>query len=103
MRVLANNLVESEVGDVVMVENASGRVLLDAALVFLFPIVGMLTGYFATGAFPVAEEIRYIAAGIGFLLPMIGIGIYSSWKSRRQTTLSVTEILSRPTEGQESS
>lgn len=93
MRVPARNPQGAMVGDQVLVENTDSRVLKDAALVFLFPIIGMLLGYFIASAMSLSETVCYLVAAALLLLSVITVGIYSAWRGKRQTPLVVTEIL----------
>lgn len=70
VRTVARNLVGAEVGDKVIVQSSTKKTLWIAMLVYLFPLLLFLVGYFATGAIP-SENLRYVIAAAGFLIGVL--------------------------------
>lgn len=70
VRAVARNLVGAEVGDKVIVQSSTKKTLWIAMLVYLFPLLLFLVGYFATGAIP-SENLRYVIAAAGFLIGVL--------------------------------
>ena len=70
VRAQARNTVGAEVGQQVVVESSTKRLLGVMSLVYLLPIVCFFAGYFLTGALS-SEGMRYAAAIAAFLLGLI--------------------------------
>ena len=73
VRAVARNDARAEVGQKVVVESSTKRLLGVMSLVYLLPIVCFFAGYFLTGALS-SEGLRYgiaIAAVLGGILPAV--------------------------------
>ena len=70
VRAQARNTVGAEVGQKVVVESSTKRLLGVMILVYLLPIVCFFVGYFATGALS-SEGLRYAIAIAAFLVGIL--------------------------------
>ena len=70
VRAQARNTVGAEVGQKVVVESSTKRLLGVMILVYLLPILCFFVGYFATGALA-SEGLRYAIAIAAFLIGII--------------------------------
>ena len=70
VRAQARNTVGAEVGQRVVVESSTKRLLGVMILVYLLPIVCFFVGYFATGALS-SEGLRYVIAIAAFLVGIL--------------------------------
>ena len=70
VRAQARNTVGAEVGQKVVVESSTKRLLGVMILVYLLPIVCFFVGYFATGALS-SEGLRYAVAIAAFLVGIL--------------------------------
>lgn len=70
VRAQARNTVGAEVGQKVVVESSTKRLLGVMILVYLLPIVCFFVGYFATGALS-SEGLRYVIAIAAFLVGIL--------------------------------
>lgn len=61
--VRADNLIGAEAGDWVIVESATGRVLLLAMLLYIMPLILFFAGYFVSGG---GESRRALVGGLAF-------------------------------------
>ena len=93
LRTRAENRAQAKVGDTVIVETATSRVLFYAALVFVLPIVLAILGWFLVGAFTDSALWRGIGAGIGFVLTFVGLWIYSRLIGKTRCDAVITEIV----------
>ncbi len=94
-RVTASNGANAKVGDRVLLEAESGRVLSYAFLVFILPLI-VACIFFAVANFAFhANELWSIgAAALGLLLTYIIIGRITSHLEHRKRTVKVVRILS---------
>ncbi len=90
----AENRVGAKVGDTVEIESESKKVLFYGALVFLFPLVLMLAGYWIASCFTQSEIWRFIAAAVAVVLSFCAVWCYSRAVGKRRTDVKVVRILS---------
>ncbi len=90
----ARNDANAKVGDIVMLESATGRVLWYAVLVFLVPIAAVIAGYCLSGIWIQTPAWRYLCAFGAFILTFLSIRLYSERGRKHCTDVRVTEILS---------
>lgn len=85
----ADNPIGARVGDTVLLESESGRVLGLAALLYLVPFVFLFAGYFlASDLFGLGEGAG-VAAGLVFLAAGIALNLVSDRRLRRQRSVSL--------------
>lgn len=103
MTVRAQNPMGAAVGDTVWVETADSRVLKNAALVFLMPILVCIILYAVTAALFSIDWIAYAAAGVGFVGAFCALGLLEKKKKKEEPDIVITEVLSpiEPTAGAE--
>ena len=75
VRAAARNTVGAEVGQKVVVESSTKKLLGVMLLVYLLPVLCFFVGYFATGSLP-SEGARYAVAIAAFLLGLVPAVIY---------------------------
>lgn len=100
LRSVAQNRAQANVGDTVIVETATSRVLFYAALVFVLPIVLAVCGWFLVGAFTDSSLWRGIGAGVGFVLTFVGLWVYSKSIEKKRCDAVITEIVPNPNANQ---
>lgn len=86
--VLVKNEMNAGLGDMVLIESQSGKILTAAMIVYILPFILFFVGYFAAGSiFAVMEgSVPVIGGLIGFLLGIFGaIG----WDRRAKKTKSL--------------
>lgn len=88
----ADNTLGAEVGDAVVIESATGRMLWYAVLVFLLPIVGCFAGYWIASLFDPAEWVLALSAVGGFAAAFLIVRIYSELR-KSKTDVTIVEIL----------
>lgn len=93
IRSKAENRAQAKIGDRVVVETATSRVLLYAALVFVLPILLAVAGWFVAGIFSSEPLWRGIGAAIGFALTFVGLRIYSGAIGKRKADAVITEVV----------
>ena len=89
----ALNKVEAKVGDTVMVESRTGRMLMYAALVFLLPLILALAGWGIASTLTDRLYWHLIAAAIGFVGCFAGLFFYSKHLKNSRCDIEITEIL----------
>jgi sigma-E factor negative regulatory protein RseC len=89
----AYNPVGAKVGDTVMVESSSARMLWYAALVFLVPILVAILGYFVALWCGGGEGVRIGAAFLGFIGTFSVIFAYSSIVRKKRCDIEIVEII----------
>lgn len=94
LRTRARNPIGAKVGDEVMIESPSGRVLAYGALVFLMPLVLGLLFYFLCSLVTASEPIRLCGAILAFGGAYVFLWIYSRSVISRRCDVTVTRILS---------
>ncbi len=93
IRTEAYNFIGANVGDTVMIESATGRMLGYAVLVFLVPLV--ITALFACVAacFTASVAWQIACGGVGFVASFVGIFFYSRAVQKKRCDVEITEIL----------
>ena len=91
----AENKIGAQVGDDVIVESSSRRMLLYAASLFLLPLLLIAIGFGIAAIFTSTLWIRLVAGLAGLLLTFIGVAIYSKTVAAKRTDLVIVERLSK--------
>ena len=91
----ALNRVNAVVGDEVIIESNTVKILWYAVLVFILPIVLAIVGYFVAVLLGVDEWLRPVAACIGFVGTFLGIFAYSSIVRRKRCDIEIVEIVNK--------
>ena len=73
----AKNSLGAEVGDLVLVESATSRMLFYAVLVFLVPLLAAIAGYLIAAALGGAEWLPPAVAGGALVLSFAALAVYS--------------------------
>ncbi len=84
------NPVGAVVGDTVWVESTDRTVLAYAALVFLMPVAVCILAWYAASLLGAPVWGTYAAAGAGFLLSFLGIGLVEKKKKASEPDLEIT-------------
>ena len=88
----AENSIGAKAGDRVLLESASGTVLLYAAAVFLFPLILGIIGYFAASGIPY-EAAPYIGAVLGFVIAFIIVILTLNRTASRRLDVKIIRVL----------
>ncbi|MBQ7335045.1 MAG: SoxR reducing system RseC family protein [Clostridia bacterium] len=92
---VAQNSVGANVGDVVLIESATGRMLWYAALVFILPLViGLISGMVST-LFTEDLLLQIGIGAVGFIVCFVGIFIYSLHVKKDRCDIEVVEIVTK--------
>ncbi len=91
----AKNTLGASVGDIVEIETETKIVLFYAMLVFILPLVIMLSLYALAGFFDLSEPIRYGAALGGFVLAFLCIWLYSKFRVSKKHDVIIVKIISK--------
>lgn len=94
LRTRANNSIGARVGDEVVIESPSGRVLAYGALVFLMPLLLGLFVYFMCALVSSSEPIRLCGALLAFGGAYVFLWLYSRRVIARRCDVTITRILS---------
>lgn len=94
----AENSIGAKVGDEVMIESPSGRVLAYGALVFLLPLLLGLLCYLLCSLVSSSEPIRLCGALLAFGGTYVFLWLYSRRVIARRCDVTITRILSHVTE-----
>jgi len=86
--------VGAEVGDRVIIESATGRMLWYAALVFLLPLLSTLAAWGISTLLTEEPLWQIIAAVLGFVISLSGVMIYSHIVQKKRCDVRIVEILS---------
>ena len=89
----AANPIGARVGDRVVIESRTDRVLWYAALVFLLPLVVTLLCWGVAVCLTQNETVRAITAAAGFLFSFFGIFLYSRFVQNRRYDVVITAIV----------
>jgi sigma-E factor negative regulatory protein RseC len=89
----AENPLGARVGDRVMIESRTGRMLWYAALVFLVPIVLAIVGYLLADLWLPNTVWRAILPISAFVGTFFGIFVYSKSVQRKRCDVKITEIV----------
>ncbi len=84
------NPVGAAVGDIVWVESADGTVLTYAALVFLMPVAVCILAWYTASLLCAPVWGTYAAAGAGFVLSFMGIGLVEKKKKASEPDMEIT-------------
>jgi sigma-E factor negative regulatory protein RseC len=95
IRTEAENPLGAVVGDRVIIESGTGRMLWYAALVFLLPIVLALTAYGIAARFTDAAAWQLGAAAIAFVGTFWGLFAYSKAVQKKRCDATIVEIVER--------
>ena len=93
IRTEAENPLGAVVGDRVVIESATGRMLWYAALVFLLPIVLALAAYGVVSCFAAEAAWALGAAAIAFVGTFAGLFVYSKRVQKKRCDAQIVEIL----------
>lgn len=93
IRTEAENTVGAAVGDRVLIESRTGRMLWYAALVFLLPIVLALAVYGAATLLTEREVWQLAAAAASFVATFLGLFVYSRSVQKKRCDVEIVEIL----------
>ena len=91
----AINTVGAQIGDTVMIESNTSRMLWYAVLVFILPILVALIGWGISSLFTAKLAIQTISAFAGFALSLLGVAIYSKKISTCRCDVEIIEILTK--------
>ena len=91
----AINTVGARIGDTVMIESNTSRMLWYAVLVFILPILVALIGWGISSMFTTNITIQTISAFAGFALSLLGVAIYSKKISTCRCDVEIIEILTK--------
>lgn len=94
MTVRAKDPLGVSIDDTVWVETADSRVLQNAALVFLMPIIVCAFFYALIVKLFSVDWIAYVAAGVGFVGAFCALGLLEKKKSKEEPDIVITEVLS---------
>ncbi len=89
----AKNTVGAAVGDRVMIESDSGRLLWYAALVFLFPILSALLCWGISALCDASEIWQFAAGAAGFIGAFAGVFCYSGYLKKNRCDVEIVEII----------
>ena len=95
MAARAYNAVGAKVGDRVLIESKTSRMMWYAVLVFLLPLVLCIAGYFVAAALTDSLLWRFLGGAFGFLATFVGIFIYSKFLQKKKCDIEIVEILTK--------
>ncbi len=90
---VADNLIGAEVGDLVMIESDTRRVLFYAILVFLLPLIAAALGYGIGVLCSLSVGFCALCAAIGFCLCFAGLFGYSKAIADKRCDVVIVEII----------
>lgn len=85
----AVNTCGAQVGDMVIVESETGKVLGAAALLYLLPVILFFVGYFLGNSFGWTESGAIATGGAGFALGLLGAWCLDRYRRNRPVTYHV--------------
>lgn len=91
----AINTVGARIGDTVMIESNTSRMLWYAVLVFILPILVALIGWGISSLFTAKLAVQTISAFAGFAFSLLGVAIYSKKISTCRCDVEIIEILTK--------
>ena len=97
----AKNSIGAAVGDQVYIESRTSRVLWYSLLVFLLPILVMLSAWGLASLFTQNEILRVLGGAVGFVGTYLGLMIYSRRVEKERCDVEITELISRAPLGNE--
>lgn len=89
----ADNSIGAEVGDQVLIETATGRVMWYAVLVFLLPLLVAGITLAISSMLGATSLVSAIIAILGFLICFVGLFFYSKTIQSKQPDIKITEIV----------
>lgn len=89
----ALNTIGATVGDVVAIESNTPRMLWYAVLVFLFPIILCIVGWFVASNITNSLAWQALGGAIGFIVAFVIVFVYSKVLRNRRCDIEITEIL----------
>lgn len=95
MSVRALNTAGASVGDTVLIESNTSRMLWYAVLVFLFPILLCIAGWFVTAAITEILLWQVVGAATAFVLAFLIVFLYSRHLQNKKCDVEITEILGK--------
>ncbi len=95
MRAVAINSCGAVVGDKVKVVASTTRTLLYGFIVFLLPIILGLGAYFIASSFTESDITRTWIAIAGFVIAILGVGVYSYMISKKNVDLVITKVIDK--------
>ena len=93
MQTRANNPHGAQVGDWVIVESPSRRILGYGVLVFLLPLIVGMIFYFAAACLFVSEHAKLFSALVGFIGVFIFLWFYSNRVIARRCDVTIARVL----------
>ena len=93
IRTEAENPLGAKVGDRVIIESGTGRMLWYAALVFLLPVVLALAAYGIAARLTDAAAWQLGAAALAFVGTFVGLFVYSKAVQKKRCDAEIVEIL----------
>ena len=93
IRTEAENPIGAKVGDRVVIESRTGRMLLYAALVFLLPVVLALTAYGLASLCTAVEAVRLTVSAATLICAFLGVFAYSKSVQKKRCDVEITEIV----------
>ena len=93
IRTEAENPIGAAVGNRVMIESRTGRMLWYAALVFLLPVILALVVYGVATLLTEREAWHLAAAAVAFVATFVGLFIYSRVVQKKRCDVEIVEIL----------
>ena len=94
MQARARNTAGALVGDAVMIESNTSRMLWYAALVFLFPILATLLGVGIASLLHVSKTVLVAVGAILFVASFAVIFFYSRTVEKKRCDIEITEVIS---------
>lgn len=94
LRTRARNPVGARMGDEVMIESPSGRILAYGALVFIMPLLLGLLAYYLCSLVTASELIKLCSALLAFGGAYVFLWLYSRRVISRRCDVTITRILS---------
>ncbi len=89
----AYNPLGAQIGDQVVIESQTGRMLWYAALVFILPILAALFGGWLASLWIEEFVLRLLCATVSFFLSFVGVFVYSRIVEKNRCDIEITEIL----------
>ena len=80
-------------GDRVVVVSPSARIMFYAALVFIFPVVSALAGYFISVSAGAVEGVALGISAASFAAVFAAAGVYSRYRSKRGYEIEIERII----------
>ncbi len=93
----ANNEIGARVGDRVVIESATGRMMWYAAIVFLLPLILAFVGYGVASLITEKTVWQICGAAIGFVGTFLLVFAYSRNIQKKRCDVVITEIISSET------